>query len=183
MTDRILQANGVHLCAETFGDPADPALLLIHGAGNSMLSWDEALCARLAAGGRFAIRYDVRSVTCAPGAPNYTLRDLVADAAGLLDALGAGEAHVLGMSIGAAIGQLLALDHPDRVATLILASSTPGIPGQEDGDLPGASGALFAGEPPAPDWTDRAAVIEYIVESERPFAPRFDEAAMRRLAG
>ena len=77
----IIRANGVDLCAETFGDPADPAILLIHGAGNSMLSWDEALCARLAAGPRFVIRYDLRdagrSVSYEPGAPPYGLRDLV----------------------------------------------------------------------------------------------------------
>ena len=46
--EQIVQANGVALCVETFGDPADPMILLIHGAGNSMLSWDEELCERLA---------------------------------------------------------------------------------------------------------------------------------------
>jgi pimeloyl-ACP methyl ester carboxylesterase len=191
--DHIVQANGVELCAETFGDRADPAILLIHGAGSSMLSWDEELCERLAAGGRFVIRYDSRdagrSVTYAPGAPRYALGDLVADAVGLLDSFGLASAHFVGMSAGAAIAQVAALDHPDRVASLTLASSTAGIPGEETRDLPAVSAelkAFFAHEPPAPDWADRAAVIDYLVEAERPYAARsrpFDEAAMRDLAG
>jgi pimeloyl-ACP methyl ester carboxylesterase len=191
--DHIVRANGVHLCVETFGDPADPAILLIHGAGSSMLSWDEELCARLAAGRRFVIRYDGRdagrSVTYEPGAPRYALRDLVADAVGLLDGFGVARAHLVGMSTGAAIAQLVALDHPDRVAALTLASSTAGIPGQETRDLPAISEelkAFLAHEPPKPDWGDRAAVIDYLVEIERPYAARsrpFDEAAMRDLAG
>jgi len=191
--DHTVQANGVDLCVETFGDPADPAILLIHGAGSSMLSWEEELCGRLAAGARFVVRYDLRdagrSVTYERGAPPYGLRDLVADSVGLLDALDVGNAHVVGMSLGAAIGQVLALDHPDRVATLTLASSTPGDPSHESPDLPGMSEelrAFFADEPPEPDWADRAAVIEYVVDAERPFAARsraFDEAAMRDLAG
>jgi pimeloyl-ACP methyl ester carboxylesterase len=191
--DHLVQANGVDLCVETFGDPADPAILLIHGAGSSMLSWDEELCERLAAGGRFVVRYDLRdagrSVTYEPGAPQYELRDLVADVVGLLDGFGLASGHLVGMSAGAAIAQVVALDHPDRVASLTLASSTPGIPGQETRDLPGISEELedfFTHEPPAPDWADRAAVIDYLVEGERPYAARsrpFDEAAMRDLAG
>jgi pimeloyl-ACP methyl ester carboxylesterase len=187
--DRIVHVNGVELCVETFGAPPDPAILLIHGAGSSMLSWDEELCERLAAGGRFVVRYDSRdagrSVTYEPGAPQYTMRDLVADAVGLLDYFEVASGHLVGMSAGAAIGQLMALDHPDRVASLTLASSTPGVPGEERGDLPGVSEeltAFFAHERPKPDWADRAAVIEYLVEGERPYAARsrpFDEAAVR----
>ena len=191
--ESIIQVNGVDLCAETFGDPADPAIVLLHGAGNSMLSWDEELCERLAAGRRFVIRYDRRdagrSVTYEVGAPQYSGRDLVADAVGLLDSFGLASAQFVGMSAGAAIAQLVALDYPDRVASLTLASSTPGIPGEETQDLPGVSAelrAVFATEPPAPAWTDRAAVIDYRVEAERPYAARsrpFDDAAMRELAG
>lgn len=131
---RLIDANGVELCVETFGDRADPAILLIHGAGNCMLLWPEELCERVAAGGRFVIRYDLRnarrSVSYPPGEPGYGLRDLVADAAGLLDALGVARAQCRRMSLGAAIGRLLGLEHPDRVAALTLASSTPGMPGQ-----------------------------------------------------
>jgi len=179
----MVRANGVDLCVDTFGDAADPAILLVHGTANCMLLWPEELCARLAAGRRFVVRYDLRdagrSVSSPVGAPRYGLRDLVADAAALIDVLGAGRAHVVGMSLGAAIGQLLALDHRDRVAALTLASSTPGLLGQEAPDLPGAAPELFADEPAPPDWTDREAVVEYLVEAERPYSPRFDEARMR----
>jgi pimeloyl-ACP methyl ester carboxylesterase len=179
---RIVQANGVDLCVETFGDRGDPAILLVHGAGNCMLLWEDELCERLAAGGRFVIRYDLRdagrSVTYPVGEPAYGQDDLVADAAGLLDALGVARAHVVGMSVGAMIGQLLALDHPDKVAALTLASTTPGHP-EEASDLPGQARGLFAAEPATPDWTDRGAVIDYLVDAERPYSPRFDEDRMR----
>jgi pimeloyl-ACP methyl ester carboxylesterase len=188
--ERIVHVNGVGLCAETFGDRDDPGIVLIHGAGSTMLSWDEKLCVRLAAGPRFVVRYDLRdsgrSATHEPGATPYTAHDLAADAVGLLDALGLERAHFVGMSLGAGIAQLLAIDHPDRVATVTLASATPGGPGHRQTDLPGMTHALrafFADEPSEPDWGDRAAVVEYLVEAERPYAARFDEAAARQLAG
>ncbi len=187
----IIKANGIELAVETFGERSQPAVLLIHGAGNSMLSWADDFCERLAAGPHFVVRYDSRdhgrSTTFEPGAPPYGLRDLVADAAALLDGLGLDDAHVVGLSQGAATAQLLALDHPERVASLTLTSSTPGGPGHDAPDLPGMSAALqefFAAEPPEPDWADREAVVHYLVEAERPFAgPAFDEGAMRELAG
>ena len=92
MAPAIVQATGVELCVETFGAPTDPAVLLIMGAGASMDWWEDDFCTRLAAGSRFVIRYDHRdtgrSVTYAPGAPGYTGDDLIADAAGVRDALG-----------------------------------------------------------------------------------------------
>ncbi|MGI5125404.1 alpha/beta fold hydrolase [Pseudonocardia sp. CA-107938] len=190
--ERLVQVNGVQLCVRTSGDPADPTVLLIHGAGHSLLAWDDELVARLAAGGRHVIRYDSRdagrSTTAPAGAPAHGLRDLVADAAALLDALGVAAAHVVGMSQGAAVAQLLALDHPGRVASLTVASSAPGGPGHHHADLPGPEQAireLFTVEPVEPDWADRAAVIEYLVEAERPFAAHsrpFDEVGQRAAA-
>jgi pimeloyl-ACP methyl ester carboxylesterase len=59
--ERMVRANGVDLCVETFGDPVEPAiLLLISGATASMDWWDDEFCRRPAAGGRFVIRYDYR---------------------------------------------------------------------------------------------------------------------------
>ncbi|HJW67284.1 MAG TPA: alpha/beta hydrolase, partial [Gaiellaceae bacterium] len=93
----MIRANGVDLCTEAFGDPADPAILLVMGVGGSMLWWEEGFCRMLAEAGRFVIRYDHRdtgrSVTYEPGAPEYTGADLVADAVGVLDAYGIAAAH------------------------------------------------------------------------------------------
>jgi pimeloyl-ACP methyl ester carboxylesterase len=182
---RIVRANGVDLCVETFGDPASPAILLIGGAASSMDWWEDEFCERLAAGPRFVIRYDLRdtgqSVSYEPGAPQYTGPDLVADAMGLLDTLGIGRAHVVGISMGGGIAQHLALDYPQRVASLTLMSTSPGGP-----DLPSMSDQLassFANPPPSPDWSDRAAVIDYLVEDLRPYEGSFpfDEAGARTL--
>ncbi|HUH21435.1 MAG TPA: alpha/beta fold hydrolase, partial [Gaiellaceae bacterium] len=114
----MIKANGVDLCTEAFGDPADPAILLVMGVGGSMLWWEEGFCRLLAEAGRFVIRYDHRdtgrSVTYEPGAPEYTEADLVADAVGVLDAYGIAAAHVVGVSAGGAFAQLLALAFPER---------------------------------------------------------------------
>jgi pimeloyl-ACP methyl ester carboxylesterase len=184
MPEQLIRVNAVELCVEGFGDPNDPLLLLIHGTGSSMLSWDEALCERLAGGGRFVIRYDTRdagrSVTSPLGTPTYGLGDLVADAIGVLDSFGASRGHLAGMSGGAAVAQLAALNYPSRIASLTLVCATPGIPGGEASELPPPT--VRFPETPALDWSDRAAVVEHLVEAERPYAAHFDEAAARALA-
>ena len=185
---RIVRDSGVDLCAETFGGPADPAIFLV---GNSMLSWEDEFCERLAAGSRFVIRYDLRntgrSVGHDPDAPSYTLLDLVADVVGLLDVFGLGRAHLVGFGPGGWIGQLVALDHPDRVASLTLISTRPTAPGPNDPDLPEHSDELMAHfmETPGPDWSDRTAVIDYMVEVGRQMAGSrpFDEEAVRDTVG
>src|SRR5436305_12914500 len=97
---RLVETNGVTLAAETFGDPADPAILLIMGGGASMDWWEDEFCERLAAGLRFVIRYDHRgtgqSVGYEPGAPGYTSMALVTDAGGMLDAFGPASTHLRG---------------------------------------------------------------------------------------
>ncbi|MDQ3052265.1 MAG: alpha/beta hydrolase [Actinomycetota bacterium] len=127
----MVHVNGVDLCAQTFGDPEDPAILLIGGAASSMDWWEDDFCAQLAAGGR----------------------------------------------------------DPDRVATLILISTSPGGPGGPDNpDLPPMGEqieAAFSDPAPEPDWSDRRAVIDYMVEGQRPFEGThpFDEAGLRVLVG
>lgn len=114
--DRIVRANGVHICVETFGDRKDPAILLIHGATASMLAWEDDFCKRLASGARFVIRYDHRdtgrSVSYEPGAPPYSLGDLMEDAVGLLDVFDLDRAHLTGRSMGGGIAVLASLNHP-----------------------------------------------------------------------
>jgi pimeloyl-ACP methyl ester carboxylesterase len=188
--ERIIRANEVDLCVQTFGDRADPPILLIMGGASSMDWWEDGFCERLMAGSRFVVRYDHRdtgrSVNYEPGAAPYSLRDLAEDALGLLDAFGLEGAHLVGMSMGGWIGQLVALDHPDRVASLTLISTSPAA-GPSDPDLPEMSQelqAFFAEEATEPDCSDRDAVIDSIVEGERRFAGSrpFDEAAIREIA-
>ena len=181
--ETIIEANGVELCAETFGDPADAPVLLI---GNTMLTWPDELCERLAAARRFVVRYDLRdtgrSVTADPEAPGYTLRDLVADAAGVLDAFGLPAAHVVGLGTGGWIAQLLALDHPGRVRTLTLVATRPTAPGPADADLPDHAPEVMAsfGGLPEVDWGDRASVVAFMLESARVLGgTSFDEAEAR----
>ena len=118
--EQLLPINGVELCVQTFGDDSDPTILLIHGASASMLWWEEELCERLAAGGRHVIRFDNRdtgrSTFSPPGAPDYAHSDLVADAVGILDALGVASAHVVGRSMSGGTALALAVDYPDRVS-------------------------------------------------------------------
>jgi pimeloyl-ACP methyl ester carboxylesterase len=190
MNDRIVRANGVDLCVETFGAPTDPAILLIMGSSGSMDWWEDEFCERLAGGPRFVIRYDHRdtgrSVSYEPGAPQYAGRDLAEDAVGVLESLGVARAHVVGLSMGGALAQVVALDHPERVASLTLIATAPAGPGPDDPDLPKMSEATqtrFA-EVAEPDWSDRAAVIDYLVHLARVSAGRsrpFDEAGMRDL--
>jgi pimeloyl-ACP methyl ester carboxylesterase len=186
-----VRANGADLCVETFGDPASPALLLIAGSESSMDWWDDELCERLAAGGRYVIRYDLRdtgeSVTYEPGAPEYTGADLVADVVGLLDALDVPRAHFVGISMGGAIAQEVALEHPQRVASLTLISSSPAV-ARAGRNLPPPSEkmrAAFENPPPPPDWSDREAVIDYLVAVLRPYAGSlpFEEEQTRALVG
>jgi pimeloyl-ACP methyl ester carboxylesterase len=187
MEPTLVHANGVDLCVQTFGERADPAVLLVMGAGASMDCWEDDFCARLAAGPRYVVRYDHRdtgqSTSYPPGAPGYTGDDLVADPIALLDVLGLGAAHVVGMSMGGALAQVMALDHGERVASLTLIATSPAGP---DDDLPPMTDAGRAafGALEEPDWSDRPAAIEYLTELSRALASRahpFDEDATRAL--
>lgn len=200
-TTRHVPANGVSLCYETFGDPKDPALLMVMGLGCQLLHWDERLCRAIAAHGFFVIRYDHRDVGestklrsagvpklprmvaarqlgfLAKGAP-YDLGDLAADAMGLLDALGIDEAHFVGASMGGMVSQLCAITRPQRVRSLCSWMSTPG----EARHRPtrAALGALMKAPP-----RDIAARIEHTVQTMRTIGTpgsRFDEVGVRGRA-
>ncbi len=184
----MIETDGVELCTEPFGDPGDPPILLIMGMGASMVWWEDDFCRMLAGGERFVIRYDHRdtgrSTSYDPGHPGYTGDDLIGDAAAVLDAYEIPAAHVVGLSMGGAIAQLLALDFPDRVASLVLISTSPTVPG--DRELPPTSEeyARFAASAEV-DWSDAKSVIRYVVDDSRALAGshrRFDLAATQRLA-
>jgi len=138
--------SGVDICYDTFGDRSDPALLLIMGLSGPLTWWSPDLCVLLASRGFFVIRYDnrdtgrstkmrgrggrrgdvvrtfIRSKTPAP----YTMSDLAADAVGVLDHLEIEQAHVTGVSMGGMIAQTMAIDHPERVLSLVSIMSTTG---------------------------------------------------------
>lgn len=175
---RLVQDGELALCVEGIGSPDDPPLLLIGGNSGSMDWWDDELCARFAAGGRYVVRYDSRdtgrSTQWPAGEPGYTGADLRDDVVRVLDGLGIGVAHVLGISSGGAIAQQVAVEHPERVRTLTLVSTSFGGPASVAWeDLPPCTeqvAASFAQPAPEPDWTDREAVVAYIVAGERVFA-------------
>ncbi len=158
MTDTVphteparVKANGIELVYDTFGDPDAPPILLIMGLGAQMIDWKDEFCSQLAGKGFRVIRFDNRdagqsSLFEAAGQPQiaamveamqrgetveapYLLSDLVADAVGLLDVLGIEKVHVVGLSMGGTIAQLMAAGHPDRVLTLTSIMSTTGEPG------------------------------------------------------
>ncbi|MEV4116737.1 alpha/beta fold hydrolase [Nonomuraea sp. NPDC049695] len=179
--EQLLSINGVELCVEAFGDRASPAITLVAGAAASMLWWDARLCERIAAHGRFVVRYDHRDTgrsTCyPPGRPAYSFTDLALDVLGIQDALGIERAHVVCQSMFGGIGLILGVDHPDRVASLTFVSTSTGAD-----DLPPPSSDLVM--PAEPDSSDAAAVVEYVVAGARAYAggsPYFDEAASRAL--
>lgn len=177
------------LCFQAVGDPGDPTVLLVGGVGSSMDWWPADLCLALADGGRHVVRYDHRdtgrSVTCPPGAPDYTGRDVTEDALRVLDAVGAARAHLVGLSMGGAIVQELALEHPDRVASATLMSTTRAFAGPDDAALPPSAPEL-AGlwDGPSPDPTDTAALVDAVVAEDRALTGRgdFDEGRTRALA-
>lgn len=140
-------AADVELCYQTFGDPADEAMLLVMGLGGPMTWWDPELCAMLAREGFFVIRYDnrdtgrssrmhgsgpvtraamLRAFLNAGGRAPYSLVDMAGDAYGLLDHLGVERAHVVGVSMGGMIVQEMVLAQPQRVLSLTSFMSTTG---------------------------------------------------------
>ena len=167
-TPTTVRVNGVDLGIETFGRDDDPLVLL--AGGTTMLSWPDSLCERLAAGGRRVVRYDLRdcgaSTTIDPEAPAYGLRDLAADAAALVEALGGAPAHLGGVGVGGMVAQVAALDHPQAFSALTLVSTRPVAPGPVDDDLPDHDAAIMDAvfSRQMPDWTDRAAVAAFAAD-------------------
>lgn len=140
--------DGLTLEYETFGDQNKPAILLIMGLGSQLIQWPDQLCQNLADHGHFVIRYDNRDVGLSskmdqkklpnitwaiirhqlglkPKLP-YTLLDMAKDATGLLDFLNIQQAHLVGVSMGGMIAQLVAIHFPERALSLTSIMSTTG---------------------------------------------------------
>jgi pimeloyl-ACP methyl ester carboxylesterase len=197
--ERIAPLGEIELAYETFGDAANPAVLMIMGIGAQMIFWPEELCETLADRGYFVVRFDNRDVgrsTKLDGlAPPpltamlagqigedtvpYRLAEMAADAVGLLDHLGIERAHVVGASMGGMIGQRVAIDHPERALSLASIMSTTGD--RSVGQPTAAAVAVLMTAPP----TDLEGYVESFLTARRTLGSHgfgFDEQRTRRLA-
>ena len=188
--------NGLELEYDSFGDPASTPLLLVMGLSYQMIEWDDAVCQMIADRGFWVTRFDNRDVGLSSkldqlgvpdllGAmtgtapPPYTLDDMAGDAVALLDVLGVSAAHIVGVSMGGMIAQLIAINHPERVLSLTSIMSTVGGP-----DVVQAQPDLIAAllVPPGPTRQERVehslAVRRLINGADVPF----DEVQARRKA-
>ena len=190
--------NGIDIEYDTFGDRDGSPLLLIMGLSSQMVAWPESFCRKLAQSGHWVLRFDNRDVGLSSkiegvGIPDlmaayqqgqpveapYTLSDMAADALGLMDALKLGKAHVCGLSMGGMIAQLMAIEYPRRILSLISMESSTGDP-----TLPSAKPqAMEAMLSPPPQ--DRDGYIQHAVEVFRAFSggsDKFDGTLERELA-
>jgi len=178
--------NDIAIEYETFGSERGRPLLLIAGLASQMVIWPDEFCRRLAGAGHFAIRFDNRDCGLSskiesggipdisaimnavqegrPIAAPYTLSDMADDAVGLMDALGLDRAHVCGLSMGGMIAQTMAIESPDRLASLISVMSTTGQP-----DLPGPTPEAMQAMVSSPPW-ERSAYIRYLTGVYRAFS-------------
>lgn len=166
----IIKTDNIEICAESFGNPANPPVLLIMGAMSSMVWWDEEFCQRLADSGRFVIRFDNRDVgrstTYEPGKPEYSVEDMADDAIRVLNYFNIDKANLVGMSLGGMIAQLVALRNPERVLTITMISSSVW---DERPDLPQIDQKILNYHASAAtlNWSDEQSVIKYLAEGWR----------------
>jgi len=184
----ITSPAGIAVYYETTGDPSARPLVLLHGGGAQLIGWDERFCALLAASGFFVIRTDNRDVglSQATGGPDdtaagYDLSDMALDVVAVLDHLGIERAHIAGMSMGGYIAQLIAINHPERVASLgLMSTSLTSSPEFLVGE--------HTGEPvtSVPPVLDRDAYVTMFVGGQRHYQSPgfpFDAEASAELGG
>ena len=172
---------------ESFGEPSAPTLMLVNGLGSQCINYHEDWCAMFVGHGLRVVRFDNRDVGLsskfdaargARGEPAYTVSDMAADAVAVLDAIGVERAHVMGLSMGGMIVQMMATEHPDRLLSMTSVMSNTGEP-EYGRSTPEAYALLTA--PPA---TDRESYIDKHIQGLRVWgSPAFaDEARWRRDA-
>ena len=149
---KFLQSNGLRMAYEDYGDPADPAILLVAGLYNQLVRWPMELCELLVSKGFRVIRFDNRDIGLTdkmdgvrapsilrlilhyylriPVTAPYSLDDMAADTVGVLDALNIQQAHIVGMSMGGMISQLVTGLYPERILSLTSIMSTSGERGK-----------------------------------------------------
>jgi pimeloyl-ACP methyl ester carboxylesterase len=198
MAEQTAHVGDIDIAYETFGDPADPALLLVMGLATQMVAWHEDFCGELASRGFFVIRFDNRDVgrsTAMRDMPvpsiikialrdkksaPYSLSQLSDDAFGLLDHLEIAKAHVVGASMGGMIAQTMAIEHPERVLSLCSIMSNTGS--RWTGQPKFATYRVLIGNPPK----ERDAFIEHVLGVYKVIGSKGfdrDEDDLRRIAG
>jgi pimeloyl-ACP methyl ester carboxylesterase len=185
---RALLPTGIELEYVTAGDPANPPLLVVNGYTSQLISWPQGYVDQLVAQGLYVIRYDNRDVglstkldgqVVSPGAVlsaslrgeplppvPYTLSDMAADGIGLLDHLGIDRAHIVGNSMGGMIVQTMAIEHPDRIASVTSVMSSTGDP-RVGKPTDAAREALLAAPPPGRSDYIAASVTSQIWASKK----------------
>lgn len=164
---RLIDVGAVELWVDEVGPAIGDPVVLLAGADTPGFRWAPSFVDRLVAAGHRVIRYDHRD--CGRSTPlgsdaGYLLDDLAADLVGLLDRLQIGSAHLIGRSMGGMIAQVVALEHADRVASLTLLSTTPGVdderlPGPDEHFVNRMMKRLYAGPP-----DDHAGRVHWLVE-------------------
>lgn len=174
MSEGIVKANNIDIWYEDFGNASNPAVLLIMGAGAQCVMWNMKLINKIVNAGYYVVRFDNRDtglstwITDFIAAP-YSLKDMAADAIGLMDALNIKKAHIIGWSMGGMIAQLIAIHYPDRVLSLTSWMSTywsldPDVPAMSD-EMTSWFEDLMGGPPPA----TKEGIIEENMQSFRMF--------------
>jgi pimeloyl-ACP methyl ester carboxylesterase len=186
MTEKIIHFNDVHICTESFGDINNPTILLIMGATASMIWWEEEFCNRLSNQGFHVISYDNRdvgkSVTYEHGSPEYTFEDMADDAVKILDDYKIDKAHILGMSMGGIITQIVALKYSDRVLTISLVMTSNFDPNlsKKDNRVSEAIDNIKTN-----NFHDKEEVVEYVINRNKLIVGSkhpFDVERIRKLA-
>jgi pimeloyl-ACP methyl ester carboxylesterase len=191
----VVTLNGARLAFQQFaGANARTTIVLIAGAASSMDWWDDEFCQLLAdgnaaSGPRRVFRYDYRdtgqSETVPPGAARYTGSDLVDDLASFIEYLGTPHTHLVGLSMGGALAQQLALVKPELLGSLTLMSTTP-ISAQGAALPPPTAqlAASFGADAPETDWSDPVSVADSSVDAEKLYSGSIpvDESRIRRIA-
>ncbi|WP_185217912.1 alpha/beta fold hydrolase [Sphingobacterium mizutaii] len=168
MMDKIVQHQNISLFTQSFGNKRNPAVVLIAGATVSMLFWDSEFCQKLADKGVFVIRYDFRdtgqSTSVPEGEASYDIVDFAEDLVAIIDAYEIPAAHLVGISLGGMIAQIVAIKHPERVKSLCLFSTMPW--GDSDIPVPEMDPRIldFHAKAAEINWENEDKVIHYLLE-------------------
>jgi pimeloyl-ACP methyl ester carboxylesterase len=196
-----VHANGIEIEYDTFGEPKDRPLILVMGLSCQLVAWPDNFCEKLVTKGHFVIRFDNRDVGLSSklddlGVPDifeifaaaqegkavespYSLSEMAADTVGLMDALNLEKAHVCGLSMGGMVAQMMAIEYPRRIISLISMQSSTGDPGLPEAE-PQAMEAMVAPPP-----IERDDYIQHMADVYRAFAggsDKYDERLQNEIS-